>query len=88
MAAVSIDFQLAAPREPISDCCLLGLEIHLVAKSLQSSDRFDLCLLAVDAIKVITATLFVFDPFAQHLVQQLYYPFFQQFCTHPLVAPK
>src|SRR5215510_8760459 len=57
-AAVSIDFQLAVPRDLISDCRLLGLEVHLVAKSLQPSDQFDLGLLAVSAVNLSTASLF------------------------------
>jgi len=34
LAAVSIDFQLAAQRDLISDCRLLGLEFYLITKLL------------------------------------------------------
>src|SRR5262245_743210 len=97
MAAVSIDFQLAAMREPISDCGLLGLEFHLVAKSLQPSDQFLLCLLAVLSVKIVTAQLVVFGSFAQYVPSRLQNcprnrddgPFFPaSHCNPPIHCPQ
>jgi hypothetical protein len=67
MAAISNVYQLAAPLDLISDCRLLRLEVHLVAKPLQPPDQVVLCLLAIDAVKIIAASLFVFESFAQRM---------------------